>query len=357
MVAALDGRTVVRHAWLTFSGTWAAPGTGYCSWVLQAANSDLVYEVPVQSPWSFGFVGGAPGGASYRQSVNIGVEWAITWLLAHPLQTFGLAGYSQGGEAASRVLWEVINPGGRLYHLRPNYIGSFTLGNPCRQAGHTFPGGADPGGSGISTFNLTNTPPEHVDEANHGDLYTTTPDDGAGVFIRDMYELGIDLQMNDPIGFFVSMLSHLLKVMQDAGGILPIGLLGGLGGGAGLTMIPGLLLGTFGGLLGGIGGGGAGGLGGLGGLLGGLTGGGGLGGLGGLLGGTTPAPTAPAAPMSPTAIDAVRAAILGLTFMASGTGPHITYESTPATPGITHLDHARYHVNARSAAIPATAAA
>src|SRR6476469_9006279 len=54
IAANISGVRLVRHAVLTFAGAFAAPGTGYPSDVVNAAAADLVYEVPVQSPWTFG---------------------------------------------------------------------------------------------------------------------------------------------------------------------------------------------------------------------------------------------------------------------------------------------------------------
>ena len=54
IAANISGVYHVRHAVLTFAGTWAAPGTGYPSDVVHAADPDLVFEVPIQAPWTFG---------------------------------------------------------------------------------------------------------------------------------------------------------------------------------------------------------------------------------------------------------------------------------------------------------------
>lgn len=344
--ASLDGVYLVRHAWLTFGGTWGVPGTGYCSWVVQAAidNDAPAYEIPVPGPYSFGPIPAINQGLgitapSYRESIDISVEWAINWLLAHPLQTFGLAGYSQGGEAASRVLKEVIYPDGRLYHLKDNFIGGFTFGNPCREKGHTYPGGIDPGGRGISDFNLTNTPVEWHDHANGtangamgDDLYTTRHDGQVGEDEQDVYQMAIDLQLHDFMGFIKSMLQHLMDMIQDLGG-MPY-LLTQIGTGA---VFGSAFQGILAGLIPGFGGGGIGGL------------------LGGVLGGTKAAPV-----VTNDRIEAaVEAAMIGLKFLFQGTGPHVTYESTPALPNnpMTHLQHAVGHVIDRSYAVTARQAA
>jgi hypothetical protein len=62
--------------------------------------------------------------------------------------TFALVGYSQGAEAASRVLAEIMT--GSLQWAKPNLIGGYTFGNPWRLTGHTLAGGTDTGGRGIA---------------------------------------------------------------------------------------------------------------------------------------------------------------------------------------------------------------
>jgi hypothetical protein len=200
IAANISGVRLVRHAVLTFAGTFAAPGTGYPSDVVNAADSDRVFEVPVQAPWTFGPIPpGAPTSPSYAKSVQIAVDNATAWITAHPAQTFALAGYSQGAEAASRVLASIMT--GSLQSARSNLIGGYTFGNPWRLRGHTFPGGTDPGGRGISNVNLTDAQiPKDTngvdtwwDFANRGDLYTTTPNNVAGADITAVYKAAVQL--------------------------------------------------------------------------------------------------------------------------------------------------------------------
>lgn len=203
IAAHVSGVRLVRHAVLTFAGTFAAPGTGYPSDVVHAANPDLVFEVPVQSPWTFGPIPpGAPTSPSYAESVQIAVTNATAWINANPQQTFALAGYSQGAEAASRVVAQIMT--GSLQWARPNLIGGYTFGNPWRLTGHTFPGGIDPGGRGIANINLTaaqipkdaNGVDTWWDFANRGDLYTTTPNDEAGADITAVYKAAVQLSID-----------------------------------------------------------------------------------------------------------------------------------------------------------------
>lgn len=208
-----------RHAILTFSGTWAPPGWGYPSDTVRFANDELVYEVPVQAPWSFGPVPpGQVNSPSYLQSVEIAVEWAVAWILEHA-GTFGLFGYSQGAEAASRVLLEVITPGGRLHHRRGDFIGGGCFGNPMRRAGK-YAGSVNPGGHGIADVNLTDTPANWAEVANKGDMYACTPNGKAGELITEFYTMLIRLQLGDFGKFCADMVKSIAGLIPDIAEII-----------------------------------------------------------------------------------------------------------------------------------------
>ena len=220
IAASIAGVRLVRHAVLTFAGTWAAPGTGYPSDVVAGVDPDLVFEVPIQAPWTFGPIPpGAPLSPSYAESIRIAVTNATTWITAHPQQTFALGGYSQGAEAASRVLAEIMT--GTLQWARPNLIGGYTFGNPWRLRGHTFPGGTDPGGRGIADTNLTaaqipkdaNGIDTWWDFANPGDLYTTTPNDVAGADITAVYKAAVQLAIS------INAIAAVIAALTGQGGL------------------------------------------------------------------------------------------------------------------------------------------
>ena len=73
-----------------------------------------------------------------------------------------------------------------ITHRYPDFLGAIAFGNPRREQGHTVPGGIDPGGHGIVTPNLVDTPASWWDFAagKHQvgspgqDLYTTCGYDG-----------------------------------------------------------------------------------------------------------------------------------------------------------------------------------
>ncbi|WP_019972476.1 hypothetical protein [Mycobacterium sp. 141] len=220
IAANIAGVRIVRHAVLTFAGAFAAPGTGYPSDVVAAVDPDLVFEVPIQSPWTFGPVPpGAPLSPSYTESVQIAVTNATAWINANPLQTFVLGAYSEGAEAASRVLAEIMT--GSLQWVRSNLIGGYTFGNPWRLTGHTFPGGTDPGGRGIADTNLTaaqipkdaNGVDTWWDFANPGDLYTTTPNDTAGADITAVYKAAVQLSIN------INAIAAVIAALTGQGGL------------------------------------------------------------------------------------------------------------------------------------------
>jgi hypothetical protein len=362
MVRALDGRRLVNHVWLTCSGTGAAPGTGYCSWVIQGAiNCGVnVVEYPVQSPWSFGVfpVAGAtdPMAASYKESVLIGYADIKRWLSTHPRQTFGLAGYSQGATPAA-MAYLAMMPGGELEQFYPYFIGAFTFGNPWRMAGHTYPSAIPVPGEGIAPQRMTLLPADldrwhdHVNCKANGavgdDLYTTKPHDGSGRVEEAVYTLAGDQQIHDLAAWFGSMVTDIVGIVGQLGGGLPVAPLGGIGGLQG-----GLVGGAIGaGMVGGI----------LGGLLGSAVPGASI--LGGELGPGSVIPVKPGGnvpvPAGVTVIEAVQAAVRGLEFVLVNppTAPHITYEFTdalPGRPGYTHINHAADHVIDCCRRVPAT---
>ena len=322
LLADIRGVRRVRHAWLTCSGTWAPPGTGYSSWVVQNADPDLVFEVPVQSPWSFGPVGGPDANApSYRQSVATGKRWAIDWINAHPNQTFGLGGYSQGAQCAGEIYLELL-PGGELEHRFGDFIGGFSFGDPMRPEKVTGGGAPDPGGAGISPVRIATPDPRWRYAANGPknravgiDLYSATPLNGAGQIIRNFYSMGVDIGLAPtPLPMVESIARGVVQLLVDL-----LGPLAGLGGLAALGPSAGL--------------------------------------AGQLLNNPAIAKLPSDSVEGVTPFDAIEAAVLALQFVATGTGPHVSYDTTDAVPGVNHIAHAVAHVNALCASAGARMAA
>jgi hypothetical protein len=98
-----------------------------------------------------------PECAELQTSVAIGKKWAIDWIIAHPHQTFGLGGYSQGAQCAGELYLELL-PGGQLEHRFGDLVGGFSLGDPMRPAGVTGGGAPDPGGALGSALNASSIP-------------------------------------------------------------------------------------------------------------------------------------------------------------------------------------------------------
>ena len=257
IAANIAGVKHVRHAILTYQGSWSAPGTGYASIVAQALP-DLCFEVPSNEPATFGILTPSnPFGApSYKKSCEIALEWSGNWMADNPNQTFGLGGYSQGGEAASWVAL-ALQPGGALEEYADRFIGGYTFGNPSRGAGFHAPTIADPGGRGISPIRFTTLPTingqqvwaDYVHSKNNGDagndMYSCVPLGQVGDDMTDVYKLATDQQLGDPLAFAKDMSTDLLQAVKDSGvlsflkGGLP-GLLA-LGTGALIEILVGLL--------------------------------------------------------------------------------------------------------------------
>ena len=178
----------------------------------------MVEEIPVQAPWSFGPI--PPGdfrAPSYAESVQIGVDWAVNWLLMHPTRTFMLGGYSQGGECASRIYQETLT--GRLRTVRHNYVGGFTFGNPARQLEHTFYAGPARRGEGIAQDRQTGMGDDWADEVDQGDMYGAVPTNLAGEIMRDIYTLCIEMEMHSGAAEFAETLAYnAMQVVENLDG-------------------------------------------------------------------------------------------------------------------------------------------
>jgi hypothetical protein len=247
----LDGVATVRHAVITYNGTWGEgliqyPGN-IVNGLAQYVNPDLCEEVPCPYPAAFGPVGGSATAPSYQQSIQDAEDWTDAWVAANPNRTRAVIGYSQGAEAASRHAIKNMDD--------PNLIGGITVGNPCKMAGAAAPGIGNPGPGwrGISSVNMTALPARNGqvvwadyfhskangDAAN--DLYPLVPVGAVGTIMTDFYTLGTQAQLNSPTAFLQNMITDIFKVISDSG-ILPAsagGLAGllGLGAEAGIAFL------------------------------------------------------------------------------------------------------------------------
>jgi hypothetical protein len=182
------------------------------------ARACPVEEIPVQAPWSFGPI--PPGelrAPSYAESVSIGVDWACDWINAHPHRTFLLGGYSQGGEAASRVYAE-LGRGGRLEHAAPYFVAGYVFGNPSRHIEHTFYGGPPRDGEGIASYRLPRMDDNWCSLVEPGDIYGGVPTSLAGEIMRDVYTLCTDLQIHDRDQFAVDLVANMIELIGNLDG-------------------------------------------------------------------------------------------------------------------------------------------
>jgi len=225
VAANIAGVTLVRHAVITYNGTWGAGMVQYPGDVVNGLNQyvtdQLCVEVPCPYPATFGFIGGDANSDSYEQSIQAALDWTDQWVQANPTQTFITIGYSQGAEAASRVAM-------RKY---PNFIGGLTFGNPCRMAGAVAPGIGNPGPNwrGISTVNMTELPSigtqtvwaDYVHSKTNGDagndMYTMVPTGQVGLIMSDVYQTATQAQINNGGQFLQNMVTDMIKIVGDSG--------------------------------------------------------------------------------------------------------------------------------------------
>lgn len=165
--------TAPKCVYFSICGTGVPWNVGYCWDIGEALDKSKVYHQPIGYP-----ANAFPMKPSYTAGVTEfinqltlkGCDKGMPWMAG---------GYSQGAIVLMIVLNRIFN--GDLGRFKDTYRGSIAFGNPMRQAGHTFPGGIDPGGAGIVQPTMTNTPVAHWDFADGkmmvgspgNDLYTT----------------------------------------------------------------------------------------------------------------------------------------------------------------------------------------
>ncbi|DAZ90165.1 putative peptidoglycan-binding domain-containing protein [Mycobacteroides abscessus subsp. bolletii] len=194
----------------TFAGTWSAADWGFQADVARGLDPGFFTWAPIDYPASFGPIPGGPvtgiTSLSYQESVEVAVRAGIKRIAATPGK-FMLGGYSQGAEAASRLLREIIH-GGSLSHRASDFIGGYTFGNPCREENHTWPGDTL-AGRGISPNRIEGTPLTWHDYAHAGDMYTAVPKGDAGDDITAVYDVLTRLQIHDPFQMAIDMVAAL----------------------------------------------------------------------------------------------------------------------------------------------------
>lgn len=188
--ASTSPSTPSRHKLFTWSGTMVPNKFLYQAMVGRGVDDSIWEWVPIDYPhW-----------IPIYSSVDVGVANGIAAINAWPGK-FAFCGYSQGAIVAANILWELRY--GSLQHRYQDLIGAVTFGNPCREAGHTFPGGIDPGGSGMAPDSglpngrIRDTPDWWWDFANSPNIpgvigvdnFTVNPLDSTGTDITAIYQV------------------------------------------------------------------------------------------------------------------------------------------------------------------------
>jgi hypothetical protein len=122
-------------------------------------------------------------GYSFLSGAQVGVDAAVKAIGNTP-GPFAFAAYSLGSLVA-KLVYDELAPGGRLESRAADFVGAVTFGSSVRQAGHTIPGGTDPGGHGVfgPAYRMTDAPASWWDFADSDPLdpFTTVGDDTAGL--------------------------------------------------------------------------------------------------------------------------------------------------------------------------------
>jgi hypothetical protein len=161
--------------------------------VARAANPALFNWVPVSYPASSPATAASlennwqPSNLSIADSINVGVAELTSLIKATP-GTFALVGMSQGAIVTSQVL-KALLPGGNLAHRYNDCIAGVAIGNPCRKAGSSFPGGTPAEGAGLmanvtigslSGLEKTTLPSWWWELSTPGDFFSTAPTNTVG---------------------------------------------------------------------------------------------------------------------------------------------------------------------------------
>jgi hypothetical protein len=141
----------------------------------------------------------------------------VEWTLMNDNRPVIAGGYSQGGEAASRYRME-FEPGGRLAHLRANWVCGYAFGNPSRHYEHTYHGGPGTPFEGIAQSRLPEMGNDWCELIDPGDLYGTSARGLTGEIQRDVYGLCTDLQIHDTRQFAIDFIANCIAVVNNLDG-------------------------------------------------------------------------------------------------------------------------------------------
>jgi hypothetical protein len=142
----------------------------------------------------------------------------VDWTLNNTDRPVIAGGYSQGGEGASRFRME-FEPGGRLAHLRANWVCGYAFGNPSRQLERTYYGGPATPWEGIAQWRLPNLDWDWCELIDVGDLYGTSARGLTGEIERDVYTMCTQMEMHSGFAEFCqTLVANLIEVAKNLDG-------------------------------------------------------------------------------------------------------------------------------------------
>lgn len=219
-----------RHTLYTVNGTGVTMWDGYPADLARAVSDEQWVWQPVAYPGT---------AIPMQPSINSGdSEFARLLRLRPPSNTWGFIGYSQGAIITSDIMDRcgiTHNPAVAtdLAEYAASFIGGVTFGNPRREQTHTVPNGIDPGGHGIVTPNLVNTPAsvydmaagKHMVGSPGQDLYTTAGYNGDANSTADEEAVWAIIDKGS-ISSFLPLLTQIIKLLK--GNILQGGIEAGI---------------------------------------------------------------------------------------------------------------------------------
>lgn len=146
------------------------------------------------------------------------VDWAVDWVNHYPDRPVIAGGYSQGGEAASRFRME-FEPGGRLAHLRANWVCGYVFGNPSRHMERTYYAGPPTPFDGIGQFRLPQLDWDWCELIEPGDLYGTSARGLTGEIERDVYTMCTEMELHSGLSNFAqTFVANLIELVGNLDG-------------------------------------------------------------------------------------------------------------------------------------------
>lgn len=154
------------------------------SWFATNLDSRIRY---VWTSWS-------PDDQPLEPAIATGVNNLLTQINRNPGK-FMMIGRGAACAIVSAV-YQQLQSGG-LQHRTDDLLAVVTFGSTVREAGHTFPGGTDPGGHGISATLMSGTPSLWWDFADSADTLTVETNDTNGTWMTTAFEAVLSTYAGD----------------------------------------------------------------------------------------------------------------------------------------------------------------